>query len=103
MDKKEQARLRMKKMRERNKDSVTEESVTGYSVTDPMLYPDGTRALIFEPSKFLSPEEDRKVQENVVSTMKGISGSRLRFFRGLGTTFTPNKLKDPSLVTPELT
>lgn len=66
-------------------------------IGDGMLYPDGTRALLYPPSKFLSPEEDKKVQENVLTTMKTISGSRLGQFRGLGYIFVPNTVKDPTL------
>jgi len=73
---------------------------TGQGVTDPMLYPDGTKALLFTPSKFLSQEQDIKVQENVLNTMRMMSGSRFREFRGLGNVFTPNTLKDPSLEIP---
>jgi len=46
---------------------------------------------LFPPSKFLSPEQDMIVQENVVNTLKGMSGVRLQQFMGLSNTFTPNK------------
>jgi len=93
-------------MRERNKQSVTNKEDVTLSpdgVTDNMLYPDGTKALLFPPSKFLSPEQDQLVQENVVNTMKTMSGSRLQSFRALGNAFTPNIKKDPTLKVPELT
>jgi len=56
--------------------------------------------LIFPPSKFLSIEEDRKVQENVVNTLKTMSGSRLQQFRGLSNTYIPNIERDPTLKIP---
>ena len=83
MDKKEQARLRMRKMRERNKGSVTPDDNVTQDVT-----------LIFPPSKFLSPEVDRQVQENVINTMRTMSSARLSEFRGLANTFTPNKVRN---------
>ena len=63
-------------------------------------YPDGTKTLLFPPSKFLSPEQDRLVQENVVNTMKAMTGSRLQSFRGLSNAFTPNRVKNPEIPEP---
>jgi len=86
-------------MRERRKGSQKGGFTTKGS-QDPMLYLDGTKALLFTPSKFLSQEQDVKVQENVLNTMKLMSGSRLQQFRGLGNVFTPNTQKDTLLKIP---
>lgn len=75
--------------------------IVGGDIVGGDKYPDGTKTLLFPPSKFLSPEQDRLVQENVFNTMKAMSGSRLQSFMGLSKTFTPNQVKNPGLVIPE--
>ena len=100
MDKKEQARDRMRKMRERNKQrNNNEEDVTlnPESVTENGSVTNQDVTLIFPPSKFLSPEQDMIVQENVVNSLKAMSGSRRQAFMGLANSFIPNKIKNPGL------
>lgn len=58
--------------------------------------------LIFPPSKFLSPEQDMIVQENVINALKAMSGSRKQAFRAMSNIFIPNVIRDPTLNRPEL-
>jgi len=95
-----EAKKKADRERLRVKRGATNGATNGRGDTGGDNYPDGTRALLFPPSKFLSIEEDRKVQENVVNTLKMMSGSRLQQFRGLGNTFTPSIKKDPTLKIP---
>ena len=97
MDKKEQTRLRVQRYRDKQK-SVTDVTLNNDSVTQ-----SGENVtLIFPPSKFLSPEQDRRVQENVINALKAMTGSRRQSFRALSNTFIPNAVKDPTLNRPEL-
>jgi len=95
MDKKEQARERMRRMRERNK-SVPDSVTPGDNVTQDVTQ-DVTQRL-FTPSKFLSEEEDLRVEQRVRDAL--MSGSRLSQFQGLRNSFTPNKKRDLPLPEP---
>ena len=58
-----------------------------------LLDPNVRPLSLYSPSKFLSYEEDLKVQQNVVNTLKVMSGSRRQQFEGLTNTFIPNKYR----------
>ena len=64
-------------------------------------YPEGYVPL-YPRSKFLSLEEDMRVQENVKEAVLKMSGSRLQAYRGLSNVFTPSIVKNPSLIIPEV-
>lgn len=83
---KQASKERMSVMRGRNKEGVTkEENVTPGVTPGVTLWP---------PSKFISPEEDMKMEDRVIEAMLLMSGSRLGAFRMLSNVFTPNKVRN---------
>jgi len=82
MDKKEQTRLRVQRYRDKQK-----------SVTDVTL--DVTQKIptdrLFAPSKFLSEEEDLKVEASVRERISRMSGAEMSALAGLANGFTPNQ------------
>ncbi len=99
------AKERMRRMRERNKDSVTLHGAIVTSdvtqlpvvVTLPVTYDD---ELWLPPSKFLSREVQLQVQKNVEEALSLMSGKRRAEFRTLSNSFIPNMTKN--LVKPEV-
>ena len=99
--------------RERQKESNREaqrkrrQGMTGGMTNNRNVIPDSVipkkpnGVMGWPPSKFLSPEEDARVQENVKATvgrMKTESPARYASFRNLAGTFTPSIQKEPALL-----
>lgn len=62
--------------------------------TEKVTQPSGnTGVTLWPPSKFLSPEDDMKMQERVIEAIGLMSSSRLASFRELNNVFTPNKVR----------